>query len=135
MPADEKRRYLAAAMIAREYLMSLDKIVTDRSFHDSGEEVIVMNKMVYFSSQDLFMTLDDFRETVIAPSLKDFHLSWDRSKYKIPPCIDKFTLVEPRGVDFSAYEGNRGLHVRVVRAFDITSDSFPCRVTVVYRRA
>jgi len=41
-------------------------------------------------------------------------------------------LVMPEGVDFSAREVYEGLSMRVVRQYDINSDSLPCRVDVLY---
>jgi hypothetical protein len=41
-------------------------------------------------------------------------------------------LVMPEGVDFKARENFDGLSMRVVRQYDINSDSLPCRVDVLY---
>lgn len=41
-------------------------------------------------------------------------------------------LVMPNGVDFSAREVMDGISMRVVRAYDINSDKFPCRLDVLY---
>lgn len=41
-------------------------------------------------------------------------------------------LVLPQGVDFAAISRYNGISVRVVRAYDINSDSFPCRIDVLY---
>ena len=41
-------------------------------------------------------------------------------------------LVLPQGVDFAAISRYQGISVRVVRAYDINSDSFPCRIDVLY---
>ena len=49
---------------------------------------------------------------------------------------DAFTLATadlelPKGVDFAARETYDGLSMRIVRAFDITSDMFPCRIDIL----
>ena len=41
-------------------------------------------------------------------------------------------LVMPRGVDFAAREVFDGVSMRVVRAYDINNDAFPCRIDVFY---
>lgn len=41
-------------------------------------------------------------------------------------------LVLPEGVDFAAREVYDGVSLRVVRQFDISDDSFPCRVDILY---
>jgi hypothetical protein len=41
-------------------------------------------------------------------------------------------LQMPEGVDFSARENYDGISMRVVRAYDISSDKFPCRIDVLY---
>lgn len=41
-------------------------------------------------------------------------------------------LVMPKGVDFGAREVYDGLSMRVVRAYDINNDQFPCRLDVLY---
>lgn len=41
-------------------------------------------------------------------------------------------LVMPSGVDFSAREVMDGISMRVVRAYDINNDNFPCRIDVLY---
>jgi len=41
-------------------------------------------------------------------------------------------LVKPKGVDFCAREVFDGISMRIVRAYDITNDSFPCRIDVLY---
>lgn len=41
-------------------------------------------------------------------------------------------LVMPKGVDFGAREQYDGLSMRVVRAYDINNDQFPCRLDVLY---
>jgi hypothetical protein len=41
-------------------------------------------------------------------------------------------LVMPQGVDFSAREVMDGLSMRIVRAYDINNDKFPCRIDVLY---
>jgi len=50
---------------------------------------------------------------------------------------DAFTFVTadlemPKGVDFAAREILDGISMRIVRAFDITNDKFPCRIDVLY---
>jgi hypothetical protein len=49
---------------------------------------------------------------------------------------DAFTLATadlemPSGVDFAARETYDGISMRIVRAFDITNDQFPCRIDVL----
>ena len=49
---------------------------------------------------------------------------------------DAFTLATadlelPKGVDFAARETYDGISMRIVRAFDITNDQFPCRIDVL----
>lgn len=41
-------------------------------------------------------------------------------------------LQMPGGVDFAAREVMDGLSMRIVRAYDISSDAFPCRIDVLY---
>lgn len=41
-------------------------------------------------------------------------------------------LIMPQGVDFSAREVYDGISMRVVRAYDINADKFPCRLDVLY---
>ena len=41
-------------------------------------------------------------------------------------------LVMPRGVDFAAREVFDGISLRIVRAYDINNDNFPCRMDVLY---
>jgi hypothetical protein len=41
-------------------------------------------------------------------------------------------LVMPKGVDFAAREVYDGLSMRIVRAYDINNDQFPCRLDVLY---
>jgi hypothetical protein len=41
-------------------------------------------------------------------------------------------LVMPKGVDFAAREVFDGISMRVVRAYDINNDKFPCRLDVLY---
>lgn len=41
-------------------------------------------------------------------------------------------LVMPKGVDFAARETFDGISMRVVRAYDINNDNFPCRIDVLY---
>jgi hypothetical protein len=41
-------------------------------------------------------------------------------------------LVMPQGVDFAAREVFDGISMRVVRAYDINNDKFPCRLDVLY---
>jgi hypothetical protein len=50
---------------------------------------------------------------------------------------DAFTLatadlVMPEGVDFAAREVYDGVSLRIVRAYDINNDTFPCRVDVLF---
>ena len=41
-------------------------------------------------------------------------------------------LVMPNGVDFAAREVLDGLSMRIVRAYDINNDQFPCRLDILY---
>ena len=41
-------------------------------------------------------------------------------------------LVMPKGVDFAAREMLDGISMRVIRAYDINNDLFPCRIDVLY---
>ena len=41
-------------------------------------------------------------------------------------------LVLPEGVDFAAREVFDGISIRIVRAYDINNDNFPCRIDVLY---
>ena len=41
-------------------------------------------------------------------------------------------LIMPRGVDFAAREVYDGVSMRIVRAYDISNDAFPCRIDVLY---
>lgn len=41
-------------------------------------------------------------------------------------------LVMPKGVDFAARQVMDGISMRVVRAYDINNDKFPCRLDVLY---
>lgn len=41
-------------------------------------------------------------------------------------------LVMPQGVDFAAREVMDGISMRIVRAYDINNDKFPCRLDVLY---
>lgn len=41
-------------------------------------------------------------------------------------------LVLPSGVDFAAREVYDGISMRIVRAYDINADKFPCRIDVLY---
>lgn len=41
-------------------------------------------------------------------------------------------LVMPKGVDFAAREVMDGLSMRIVRAYDINNDVFPCRLDIMY---
>lgn len=41
-------------------------------------------------------------------------------------------LVMPQGVDFAAREVMDGLSMRIVRAYDINNDQFPCRIDILY---
>lgn len=41
-------------------------------------------------------------------------------------------LVMPSGVDFAAREVMDGISMRIVRAYDINNDKFPCRLDVLY---
>ncbi len=41
-------------------------------------------------------------------------------------------LIMPKGVDFAAREVQDGISLRIVRAYDINNDKFPCRLDVLY---
>lgn len=41
-------------------------------------------------------------------------------------------LIMPKGVDFAAREVYDGISMRVIRAYDINNDKFPCRLDVLY---
>lgn len=41
-------------------------------------------------------------------------------------------LVLPKGVDFAGREVMDGISMRIVKNYDITNDSFPCRIDVLY---
>ena len=41
-------------------------------------------------------------------------------------------LIMPKGVDFAAREVMDGISMRIVRAYDINNDQFPCRLDVLY---
>jgi hypothetical protein len=41
-------------------------------------------------------------------------------------------LVLPKGVDFAAREVFDGISLRIVRAYDINNDRFPCRIDLLY---
>jgi len=41
-------------------------------------------------------------------------------------------LVMPKGVDFASREVYDGISMRIVRAYDINNDKFPCRLDVLY---
>jgi hypothetical protein len=41
-------------------------------------------------------------------------------------------LVKPEGVDFSSRQVLDGISMRIVRAYDINNDQFPCRIDVLY---
>jgi hypothetical protein len=41
-------------------------------------------------------------------------------------------LIMPKGVDFAAREVMDGISMRIVRAYDINTDRFPCRIDVLY---
>ncbi|WP_298966151.1 P22 phage major capsid protein family protein [uncultured Roseibium sp.] len=41
-------------------------------------------------------------------------------------------LLKPKGVDFCAREVLDGISMRIVRAYDINNDQFPCRLDVLY---
>ena len=41
-------------------------------------------------------------------------------------------LVMPEGVDFARRESQDGLSIRMVRAYDINNDRFPCRLDILY---
>lgn len=41
-------------------------------------------------------------------------------------------LVMPTGVDFARREVSDGISMRIVRAYDINNDKFPCRLDIIY---
>lgn len=47
-------------------------------------------------------------------------------------CFATADLVMPEGVDFAARETMDGLSMRIVRAYDINNDAFPCRLDILY---
>ena len=52
-------------------------------------------------------------------------------------CPDAFALAMadlelPDGVDFRATASYKGIKLRIVRAYDINNDNFPCRIDVLY---
>lgn len=47
-------------------------------------------------------------------------------------CFATCDLVVPKGVDFAARENFEGISLRIVRAYDINTDSFPCRLDIIY---
>lgn len=51
----------------------------------------------------------------------------------VPDCFTLGTadLEMPQGVDFSARENYDGVSMRIVRAYDINSDQFPCRIDIL----
>jgi hypothetical protein len=44
-------------------------------------------------------------------------------------------LVMPKGVDFAYRETMDGVSMRIVRAYDITNDKFPCRLDILFGQA
>jgi hypothetical protein len=38
----------------------------------------------------------------------------------------------PKGVDFSAREVMDGISMRIIQAYDINNDKYPCRLDVLY---
>lgn len=55
-------------------------------------------------------------------------------------CRDAMGLVTvplelPEGVDFRAREMYKGISMRIIRAYDINSDQFPCRIDILYGTA
>jgi hypothetical protein len=44
-------------------------------------------------------------------------------------------LILPKGVDFAYREAMDGVSMRIVRAYDITNDKFPCRIDVLFGQA
>lgn len=47
-------------------------------------------------------------------------------------CFATADLVKPSGVDFAAREVYDGLSLRIVRQYAISSDTFPCRIDILY---
>jgi hypothetical protein len=47
-------------------------------------------------------------------------------------CFATCDLVMPKGVDFAAQENFDGISLRIVRAYDINTDRFPCRLDIMY---
>ena len=47
-------------------------------------------------------------------------------------CFATADLVKPEGVDFCARETMDGVSMRVVRQYAISTDTFPCRLDVLY---
>ena len=53
---------------------------------------------------------------------------------------DAFGLVTvplelPQGVDFAAREMYKNISMRVIRAYDVNNDVFPCRIDILYGTA
>ncbi len=61
--------------------------------------------------------------TILKPSLF-FH--------KNAFCFATADLVMPDGVDFKARKVKDGISMRIVRQYDINSDSYPCRIDILY---
>ena len=47
-------------------------------------------------------------------------------------CFATADLILPKGVDFAAREVMDGISMRIVQAYDINNDLFPCRIDVLY---
>ena len=47
-------------------------------------------------------------------------------------CFATADLIMPSGVDFAAREVMDGLSMRIVRQYDISDDTFPCRIDILY---
>ena len=121
---------IEAKDIARLYLDDLCANLSDS--YSYGRKVVIMKKYIYFTAADFMKDSPEFYEEFIAPSLKDFQLHWDRETHNISNSID-VKLCEPKGVDFSALAERKGVQVRVVRAYSIETDTFPCLVNILYR--
>lgn len=63
-----------------------------------------------------------------ASELLNSSMVYHKSAFTIATC----DLVLPTGVDFAAREVYDGVSLRIVRAYDINNDQFPCRVDVLF---
>lgn len=75
---------------------------------------------------------DSANLTVVGPAstVSPLNVAFHRDAFTLA-CVD---LPLPEGVDFAARasDDQLGISIRVVRAYDINTDSFPCRLDVLY---